>query len=108
MVKNSKRQGSRRRPTSNRQGSKRKPRLPKNTYNMSYLDPLRYTSRKQRGGFLSRYDFAYAGRNIVNQAAKHVKTIAPGLINQAFNRVDELAPELVRTTTRELARYGSS
>ena len=79
-----------------------KPRLPKNAYNMSYLDPLRYSSRKQRGGFLSRYDFAYTGRDTVNQAAKHVKTIAPGLLNQTFNRVDELAPELVRTTTCEL------
>ena len=69
---------------------------------MSYLDPLRYSSRKQRGGFLSHYDFAYAGHDTVNQAAKHVKTIALGLINQTFNRVDELAPELVRTATREL------
>ena len=91
MVKNSK-----------RQGSKRKPKLPKHVYNMSCLDSTGYQPRKQRGGFLSRYDFAYAGRDTVNQAAKHVKTIAPGLINQTFNRVDELAPELVHTATREL------
>ena len=102
MVKNSKRQGLRRRQTSNRQGPKRKPRLPKNAYDMSYLDSLRYGSGQQRGDFLSRYDFAYADRDTVNQAAKHVKTIAPGLINQTFNRVDKLAPELVRTATREL------
>ena len=69
---------------------------------MSYLDSLRYGSGQQRGDFLSRYDFAYADRDTVNQAAKHVKTIAPGLINQTFNRVDKLAPELVRTATREL------
>ena len=67
--------------------------------------PSRYRSQRpqmQSGGFLSRYDFAYAGRDTDNQAAKHVKTIAPGLINQTMNRVDELAPELVRTAGREL------
>ena len=30
----------------------------------------RKSSRLQTGGFLNRYDFAYAGRDIVNQAAK--------------------------------------
>ena len=69
---------------------------------MSDLNSSRYTPRHQRGGFLSRYDFAYAGRDTVNQAAKHVKAIAPGLINQTMNRVDELAPELLCTATREL------
>ena len=64
--------------------------------------PPRYRSQRQSGSFLSRYDFAYAGRDTVNQAAKHVKTIAPGLINQTMNRVDELAPELVRTAGRDL------
>ena len=28
------------------------------------------TSRRQTGGFLNRYDFAYAGRDVVNQARK--------------------------------------
>ena len=30
----------------------------------------RKTKSKQKGGFLNRYDFAYAGRDIINQAFK--------------------------------------
>ena len=40
--------------------------------------------RRQTSGFLSRYGFAYAGRDSVNQAAKHLKKIAPRLIRQAI------------------------
>ena len=36
--------------------------------------------RKQRGGFLNRYDFAYARRDTVNQAMKGLDTLAPKLI----------------------------
>ena len=35
--------------------------------------------RKQIGGFLNRYDFAYAGRDTVNQVGK----IDPGILNKA-------------------------
>ena len=28
------------------------------------------TSRRQTGGFINRYNFAYAGRDVVNQAGK--------------------------------------
>ena len=45
--------------------------------------------RRQAGGFLSRYDFAYARIDSVNQAAHHVKKIAPGLINHAVYKVGE-------------------
>ena len=63
---------------------------PKNAYNLrSFLSPRHYV-RKQRGGFLNHYDFAYAGRDTVNQAAKHIKTIAPDLLNQAMNRAYNL------------------
>ena len=65
--------------------SKRKPRVSKNDYDMSYVDSFRYRPRKQRGGFLSRYEFAYAGRDTVNQAAHHVNKIAPRLIDQTFD-----------------------
>lgn len=40
--------------------------------------------KRQLGGFLSRYDFAYAGRNVVNQASK----VAPGIINAATKDVN--------------------
>ena len=62
----------------------------------------RYCSRKQRGGFLSRYDFAYAGLDSVNQAAHHVKKIAPELIDKSFDRARDLAPNLIRKTSRKL------
>ena len=39
--------------------------------------------RKQRGGFLNRYDFAYAGRDTVNQAMKGLDTLASKVIDQA-------------------------
>ena len=38
--------------------------------------------KKQTGGFLSRYDFAYASRDVVNQAAK----VAPGAIKGATSK----------------------
>ena len=47
--------------------------------------------RKQRGGFLNRYDFAYAGRDTVNQAMKGLDTLAPKLINQASKEIDKIA-----------------
>ena len=37
--------------------------------------------KRQQGGWLNRYDFAYAGRDVVDQAAK----VAPGVIKQATN-----------------------
>ena len=62
----------------------------------------RYRSRKQRGCFLSRYDFAYAGRDSVNQAAYHVKKIAPKLIDKTFDRARDLSPELIDKASRDL------
>ena len=38
-----------------------------------------YRKKQQTGGFLNRYDFAYAGRDIVNQLGK----IAPGVNKNA-------------------------
>ena len=38
---------------------------------------------RQRGGFFSRYDLAYMGRNTVDQVGK----IAPGLIKQATGEI---------------------
>ena len=58
--------------------------------------------RRQRGGWLSRYDFAYAGRDSVNQAAYHVNKIAPKLIDKSFDRARDLAPQLINRTSREI------
>ena len=42
--------------------------------------------RKQKGGLRSRYNFAYAGRGVVNQAAK----VAPEVLKQVTNDIDLL------------------
>ena len=47
--------------------------------------------RRQTGGFLNRYDFAYAGRDVVNQAGK----IAPGIINKATSDINKIAKERI-------------
>ena len=43
--------------------------------------------KRQFGGFLNRYDFACAGRDTVNQAAK----VAPSIIKAATNDIKKLA-----------------
>ena len=62
--------------------------------------------RRQTGGFLSRYDFAYAGGDSVNQAAHHINKIAPRLINQTVNRVGQqtmrVAPCLINQASDRL------
>ena len=49
-------------------------------YNLHLSVPYRKVRRKQKGGFLSRYDMAYVGRDTVNQAAQHVNKLAPELL----------------------------
>ena len=52
--------------------------------------------RKQRGGFLSRYDFAYAGRDTVNLAMKGLDTLAPKVISQAAKESDKITEARIR------------
>ena len=55
-----------------------------------YYQKRRRTNRRQkwqRGGFLSRYEFASAGRGTVNQAAK----VAPGVIKAAADDINKVA-----------------
>ena len=47
--------------------------------------------KKQIDGFLNRYDFAYAGRNTVNQVGK----IAPGIINKATSDINKIAQQRI-------------
>ena len=49
------------------------------------------TSCRQTGGFLNRYDFAYAGRDVVNQAAK----VTPKLISQATGEINKIAQQRI-------------
>ena len=52
--------------------------------------------RRQTGGFLNRYDFAYAGRDIVNQAGK----IAPKIIDQASGEINKIAQQRIDQIVR--------
>ena len=49
------------------------------------------TSRRQTGGFLNRYDFAYAGRDVINQAGK----VAPKIISQAVGEINKIAQQRI-------------
>ena len=53
--------------------------------------------RRQTGGFLSRYDVAYAGRDTVNQVGK----IAPGIINKATADIDKIAKQRINQVIRD-------
>ena len=53
-------------------------------------------SRRQTGGFLNRYDFAYAGRDVVNQAGK----VAPKNISQATGNINKIAQDGIDQVTR--------
>ena len=56
----------------------------------------RKTSRHQTGGFLNRYDFAYAGRDVVNQEGK----VTPKLINQATGEINKIAQQRIDQVIR--------
>ena len=61
--------------------------------------------RRQLGGFLNRYDFTYAGRDTVNQAAK----VAPGVIKNAGDEINNIAKERINqviTQEREEGKGG--
>ena len=51
----------------------------------------RYKRCKQRGGFLSRHDFAYARRDTVNQLSK----IAPGVIKDASSQINNFTKQCI-------------
>ena len=54
------------------------------------------TSRRQTVGFLNRYDFAYAGKDIVNQAAK----VTLKLISQATGKINKIAQQRIDQVLR--------
>ena len=47
--------------------------------------------KRQLGGFLNHYDFAYAGRDTVNQVAK----VAPGVIKVATSDINDIAKDRI-------------
>ena len=50
----------------------------------------------QRGGFLNRYDFTYAGQNTINQAFKYLDKIAPPLIQNLFAELKKIPEQKIR------------
>ena len=64
----------------------------------------RKTSRRQTGEFLNRYNFASAGRDVVNQAGK----VAQKLINQATGEINKIArqkiDQVIRSSGAEIER----
>ena len=84
-----------------------------NAYNTYVYDHLKYRRKRQRGGFLNRYDFADAGRDTINQASKQLNVLVPKLLDQlttglnevSANRVNQLkqmAPGLIKGAVEEL------
>ena len=84
-----------------------------NAYNTYVYDHFKYRRKRQTGDFLNRYDFAYAGRDTVNQASKQLNALAPKLLDQlttgldkvSANRVNQLkqmAPGLKKGAVEEL------
>lgn len=58
------------------------------------------TSRKQKrklDGFLNCYDFAYAGRDTVNQATK----VSSGVIKAAANDINHIAEQRINQFIKE-------
>ena len=55
-----------------------------------------FQKKLQTGGFLNRYDFAYAGRDTVNQVGK----IAPKIITQATSDINKIAKERIDQVVR--------
>ena len=52
--------------------------------------------KKQRGGFLNRYDFFYAGQDTVIEAMKCIDTLPPKLINQASKEIDKISEATIK------------
>ena len=71
---------------SNRRRQRKKRRQTKKIYRRT-----NQKRKRQLGGFLKRYDFAYAGRDTVNQAVK----VAPGVIKVATNDINEIAKDRI-------------
>ena len=51
----------------------------------------RQETRRQTGGFLNRYEFAYAGRDTVIQAAK----VSPSIIKGETNEISNIAQQRI-------------
>ena len=71
---------------------------------MAYWKKKGKLTKRQTGGFLNCYDFAYAGRDTVNQVDK----IAPNTIKNASDNINQIAKEridqAIKTGSSEIER----
>ena len=74
---------------------KRKKKVLPKTWN-EWIKKNNNNKRKQRGCFLSKYDFAYASTDTVDQAAK----VASGVIKQATNEIDQMVKNRIDQTIK--------
>ena len=58
-------------------------------------------NRQQKGGFLNRYDFAYAGRDVVNQAFKNLDKTAPALIQNLKGELNDVLQQRIHQVITE-------
>ena len=70
------------------------------TYRKRGNGKIFWKKKQQTEGFLSRYEFAYAGRDNVNEVSK----IAPNIIKNATNNINKIAQEKID----QVIRTGSS
>ena len=52
---------------------------------------VRYKRKRQLGGFLNRYYFAYTGRDVVNQEGK----VTPGIIKGATGNINKIVKQRI-------------
>ena len=57
----------------------------------------KYRKKLQTGGFLNRYDFAYAGRDTVDQLGK----VAPGIIKSASSVINNISQHRINQIIRQ-------
>ena len=57
--------------------------------------------RRQKGGFLNRYNFAYAGRDVVNQAFKNLDKTAPALIQNLKGELNDVLQQRIHQVITE-------
>ena len=57
--------------------------------------------RRQRDGFLNRYDFAYASGDTINTGINTIKQMAPAMIEIAGNKIDKVTEKRIAQTVRQ-------
>ena len=56
---------------------------------------------RHKGGFLNRYDFAYTGRDVVNQAFKNLDQRSPALIKDLTAELNNILEQRIHQVITE-------